>query len=401
MKILMLSSFYPPVLGGMARNLQRLSHELIKRGHQVTVCTIKQSGQLEIEDDDGVKVIRLHGFFQKIPLIYKESRSKWHAPAYDWFISQKLAGIIERENPDIIHTHCWFLYSVLPLKNRFKIPLVHSIHDYALVCPKRSAIKDNTVCINSSLPKCLSCMTSFYGLSMIVPAYYSISENRKRLTYVDKYTASCDFAREIHQKSLHLSAQNIVTIPNFLLSNTLDEREQDSDLPDDFILYVGWLAPYKGMDVLIEAYQKLNLTIKLVVMGIHHPDCHYRSAGNITVLKDVPHNTVMKFMSRCRFTVVPSTCLELCPTVALEAMSQSKAVIASCIGGLRELVVDQETGIHVPPNNPDELAKAIRFLLDNPDIAMQMGANGYQRFRDNYTQEVIVPQYIQLYRSLV
>lgn len=396
----MLSDSYPPFSGGIERHVQLLSRELSERGHPVAVCTIRRRDLPRYEEEGGVKIYRLDGLFQKIPLLYRDPARKWHPPARDWLISKRLAQIIERESPDIIHTHGWILYSVLPLKKKFKIPLVHTLHDYRLFCPKMLLMKKNAICDEPLTRDCIPCMRHPYGLLRALSAYYGVKVNRNRLKSVDKFIAVSSFVKEAHEEHLGISDKESITIPNFYNPDTDKGEEKAENLPDDFILFVGWLMPHKGIDVLIEAYHKLNTKTKLLVIGIEQPDYRYQSTENMLVVKNAPHPVVMRAMSRCRFAVFPSTCPETCPTVAFEAMSQKKAVIASDIGGLKDIVADGETGIIVPPNDSDKLAEAICYLLQRPEMASEMGGRGYKRFTNNYTPGVIVPRIIDVYESL-
>jgi glycosyltransferase involved in cell wall biosynthesis len=401
MKILMLSSFYPPFLGGISVYVQSLCRELSRRGHQVVVGTLGRRDLPESEDDSGIKVIRQEGFFQKIPFLFKDPARKWHPPARDPVISNKLANIIEQEGPDIIHTHSWILYSMLPLRNKFNVPLVHTIHDYGLFCPKRMAIKEDAICNRPSLMNCISCMNRPYGLLRVVSAYYGIRANRNKLKYVDKFIAVSDFVRQIHEKCLAISSQKIITLPDFSDPFIDNRQEQIEALPDDFLLYVGWLMSHKGVDVLIEAYRKLNTPVKLLIIGIEHPDYRYHTEGNILVLKNVPRRLLMQAMSRCRFAIFPSIWPEPFGLVVTEAMSQGKAVIATNTGGFTDIIMDGETGILVPPNDSGKLAEAISYLLRRPEEVLRMGRGGYDRFMKNYTPDVVIPKVIDVYESLL
>jgi len=401
MKILMLSSLYPPFLGGISVYVQSLCRELSRRGHQVVVGTLGRRDLPESEDDGGIKVIRQEGLFQKIPFLFKDPTRKWHPPARDPVISNKLANIIEQEKPDIIHTHSWILYSMLPLRNKFNVPLVHTIHDYGLFCPKRMAIKEDVICNRPSLRSCISCMSRSYGLLRVVPAYYGIRANRNKLKSVDKFIAVSDFVRKIHEECLAMIGKKIITIPNFSNPFIDNRQEQIEALPEDFLLYVGWLMPHKGVGVLIEAYRKLNTPVKLVIIGIEHPDYHYHAEGNILVLKNVPYYSVMQAMSRCRFAIFPSIWPEPFGLVVTEAMSQGKAVIATNTGGFTDIIKDGKTGILVPPDDSGKLAEAISYLLRRPEEVSRMGRGGYDRFMKNYTPGVVVSRILDLYQSLV
>ncbi len=400
MKILMLSDLYPPIIGGGERHVQSLSGELSKRGHEVTVCTIGHRGLPEYEEEGGVKLHRLEGLFQKIPLLFKDPTRRLHPPVRDWLITNHLRHTLEEVRPDIIHAHGRILYSALALRKRFDIPIVVTLHGYALLCPKTNLMRGNAVCDKPFTRDCIACSKDFYGLPKSLFAYYGTKVGKGMLRLVNKFIAVSSFVKEVHAKHLGLSDRDIVIIPNFSCPNTGGQGEKVENLPEDFVLFVGALIPSKGIDVLIEAFQKLHTKTKLVVIGGTHPDYCYQSTKNIYVIENAPHHTVMGAMSKCRFAIVPSICPETFSLVAREAMSQRKAVIASNIGGLREAVVDGETGILISHNNSDKLADAIFCLLENPEVASRMGESGYRIFIENYIPDAVIPKIIEVYESL-
>ncbi len=401
MKIMMLSDLYAPFQGGIETHVESLSNQLRERGHEVFVCTIGRRDLPDYEEKNGVRIYRLDGLFQKIPFLFKDPTRRWHPPARDWLVSKRLAKIIERERPDIIHAHGWMVYSVLPLKKGFKIPLVYTMHDYRLFCPKMLLLREDTICDQPSLANCIPCIRNDYGLPRALASYYGVRANRDELRHVDIFIAVSDFVKETYEKRLRLEGIKILTIPNFYDTKSHSEQNKVDFLPDDFMLFVGWLMPHKGINVLIEAYRKLNTKTKLLLIGIEHPDYRYESMENIRVIKTAPHYVVMAAMSKCRFAIFPSICPESAPTVALEAMSRKKAIVASSIGGLKEAVVDGETGILVPPGNPERLSEVLSFLLKNPEVASKMGESGYNKLIENYSADAAIPKVIDVYRTLV
>jgi len=98
--------------------------------------------------------------------------------------------------------------------------------------------------------------------------------------------------------------------------------------------------------------------------------------------------------------VLPST-TEGLPYVVLEAMSQSKPVVATSVGGVPEAVVNGKTGIVVPPRDSLALAVAIERLLINPKLAEEMGKAGFDRYKTNYTIKNMIKQNEILYQKLV
>jgi alpha-maltose-1-phosphate synthase len=87
--------------------------------------------------------------------------------------------------------------------------------------------------------------------------------------------------------------------------------------------------------------------------------------------------------------------------VNLEAMACATAVVASRTGGIPEVVVDGETGLLVPPDEPEPLADALNALLRDPDRAAAMGLAGRKRAIAEFSWETIAAQTADLYAELV
>ncbi len=378
MKVMMLVDLYPPTIGGAERHVQSLSVKLSQMGHPVSVCTLDHHDSVEY--DQGVKIYRLKGLFYEVPFLYRGAKKKWHPPTGDWLLTRKLARIIRHEKPDIIHAHGWILYSVLLLRKKSNIPLIATAHTYGYFCPRSTLLRKDAICEGPAITKCLGCIASDYGIVRSLAAYYGVKSNRSRLKYLDKLIAVSPFVKEAHAGHLGLEDDDVPIIPNFYAPERDGAAKKAKNLPQDFILFVGTLAPHKGVEVLIEAYRRLYTRTTLLLIGYSHRDYHYKSEGNMLVMENAPRDVVIQAMSNCRFLIVPSIWPDPAPTVAYEAMSHRKAIIAANVGGLRDIVVDGETGILVPANDPDKLVQAIGCLLESPEMASEMGQKGYQRF---------------------
>jgi glycosyltransferase involved in cell wall biosynthesis len=89
------------------------------------------------------------------------------------------------------------------------------------------------------------------------------------------------------------------------------------------------------------------------------------------------------------------------PNALIEAMSAQLPVVATAVGGTPEVVVDGETGILVPPSNPQALAEAITTLLHNPDLCHEMGRAGRARIERHFTIGETVRRTESLYETLL
>jgi glycosyltransferase involved in cell wall biosynthesis len=151
-----------------------------------------------------------------------------------------------------------------------------------------------------------------------------------------------------------------------------------------FVLFVGALGRHKGLEVLLQSHAALGAPVPLVAVGTTRGDTPANFPPGVTVAVDVPHPEVMAAWTHCSIAVVPSVWPEPFGQVAAEAMSCGRPVIASAVGGLRDIVVDGETGLLVPPGDADALCDALRTLLADPARRARMGDAGRrraQRFR--------------------
>jgi len=87
--------------------------------------------------------------------------------------------------------------------------------------------------------------------------------------------------------------------------------------------------------------------------------------------------------------------------VAAEAMLHKLPVIATRVGGLQDIVIDQETGFLVPPYAPGQIAKKLKILIDNPELRKSMGGKGYKRAMSNYTADRYCKEVENLYLQLL
>lgn len=99
--------------------------------------------------------------------------------------------------------------------------------------------------------------------------------------------------------------------------------------------------------------------------------------------------------------LLPSTFGENLPTVLIEASASGKAIAASRIGGIPDIIVDEHTGLLFEPNDPTALAAAVNRLLDNPDLRKKLGQNAIERARNEFSSSSWARRLSDLYSQLV
>src|SRR5258708_7414497 len=173
MRILMLSQFYPPIIGGEEQSVRTLSTELVSRGHDVVVATLWHQGLAEFELDHGVRVYRIRSSMQRMPWLFSDSGRPYAPPFPDPDVMLALRRIIIRERPEIVHAHNWLVYSFLPLKAWSGARLIVTLHSYNLVCAKTTLLYQGSSCDGPGFTKCLGCAAESYGLAKGIPTVLS------------------------------------------------------------------------------------------------------------------------------------------------------------------------------------------------------------------------------------
>jgi glycosyltransferase involved in cell wall biosynthesis len=383
MRILLRSQFYPPVIGGEERHVRNLGAALAQRGHEVCVGTLRRPGSPDVEMDGAVRVHRLSGTLQRLSGLHVDSERR-HAPPFpDPELMLALKRLVASQRPDIVHAHNWIYASFLPVKALSGVPLVVSLHDYGLVCAKKNLMHLGTqLCDGPAATKCLSCASQHYGaVKATVTTLGNFASGFAVRRLVDR------FIPVSHAVARHtgLARANVPyeVIPNFVPDDVGTPGPEDPclrDLPGEaFILFVGDMMRLKGIDVLLEAYAGLERAPPVVLLGRRVADTPAVFPTNVHVLGTWPHPAIMHAWRRSLFGVLPSVGPEACATVIMEAMASGKAVVASDIGGMPDLVDHGETGLLVPPGDAQALRQALRMLIENHALLHRLAATSLVR----------------------
>jgi glycosyltransferase involved in cell wall biosynthesis len=404
-RILLLSQFYPPIIGGEERHVRNLGAALAGRGHTVSVATQWTPLAPDAKERDGdVRIHRIRGSLQRIQGLFTESDRR-HAPPFpDPELTAGLMRIVKEEQPDVVHAHNWMMASFLPLASWSRSGFIVTLHDYGLICPKKNLVRDGRICAGPRLSSCLSCTAAHYGTrgKAWVTTAGSAVMRPWALRNVDRFIAvSHAVARD---SRLREQGARLEVIPNFVPNDVADVAEQPDprlqQLPGDgYILFVGDLMRLKGIDVLLEAYSKLVRAPALVLIGRPCRDTPAILPPNVRILSMWPHRAIMQAWRRCLFAVAPSTGPEACATVVMEAMASGKPVVATDIGGMPDLVDDGKTGTLVPPGNAPALADAMQRLLDHPGLVAEMGAASLVK-AEQLKAGAVVPRIERVYRDV-
>jgi glycosyltransferase involved in cell wall biosynthesis len=411
MHILMLSQFYPPIIGGVEQHVRTLSIELVARGHNVAVITLWHKGLAEFEQDQGVRVYRIRSSLQRLPRLFNDNGRQYAAPFPDPEITLALRRIIIKERPEIVHAHNWLVHSFLPLKGWSGARLIVTLHSYDMVCANTDLLYRDALCEGPGITKCFGCAMKHYGLVKGIPTVLS----NRVMSLIERDAA--DMFVAVSQavavgNGLVDEQLPFQVIPNFIpnfMPDDVNMPQGDSEpylaqLPaEDYLLFVGALNRQKGVKVLLRAYAHLTHAPPLVLIGYQTPEWPILALdcpNNVFVLKNWPRYAVMQAWRRSLIALAPSVGPEASPTVVMEAMSAKCPVIASRIGGLIDLIADGETGFLIEPGDSSALQHSIELLLTNPDLRNRMGLAAREKIIDFQAQKV-VPRIEHVYEKVL
>lgn len=417
MRILLVSDHYPPFIGGAHRQTRLLGQQLTARGHTVAVVTVWHPGLPAETDEDGVTVYRLRQLRTLLPFTRNDRQQQHQPPFPDPVTVLRLRRLINRFQPDLVHSYGWYTYTSALALWRKDIPLVISVRDYAYSCAKRTLIHESqSLCDGPALGKCMACAGKHFGQPKGAVAVLGVALGRRLLHgqlqgihSISRYVQQMmhrDFLGNVGPVSSGPGGLEEAIIPSFMMEDEVEYDPEEvapyvAQLPDEpFILFVGALRKVKGVEHLLEAYQRLSDPPPLVLIGTVEYDTPKTFPPGVAVLEDFPHQAVMAAWDRALFGVIPSLWPEPLGSVIYEGMIQGKAVIGTSPGGHTDMISHEQTGLLVPGGDVDALQTAMERLLQDEGLRERLARAAQVRAR-SFTAAVNVPRFERLYRRVV
>ena len=196
------------------------------------------------------------------------------------------------------------------------------------------------------------------------------------LEWPDKLTTDSKATQKLYNEKFDI---NFEYLPS-PLDTSMFENIGSVEKIQNQVAYVGRDSHEKGIDILKAAESKIN--------------------GNVVYCTDRSWEDAMKIIKSSSMVVVPSR-MESLPTTVKEAFYLNVPVIGTDVGGIPELIKNNETGIIIPPENPSKLAQAVNELLSDKVKAEKLAINGNTFVTNNMTWDVILPKYIEFYEDLL
>lgn len=345
MKLAVFSDTFFPQINGVSRVLGKYLDYMDEKGVEYTLLVPEKEEQLY----NGT-IIGLGGV--KFPL-YPEV--KIALPRY-----ARMKKSLERLQPDLVHLATPFSMGLAGMKyaKAHNIPIIASYH--------------------TNFDQYLS----YYHLPLLtrpVNRYMKWFHSFSQINFCP--------SQETLQQLQGLGIRNLEICPNGVDKETFSPEFRNNHIREllsidektPVLLYVGRIAPEKGLNVLMKAVKILNQShtpFKLVLVG--DGPARERLAGaridNVVFLGYKSGRELQEIYASSDIFVFPST-TETFGNVVLEAMCSGLPVVAARAGGVKDNVIDMYNGITFPPNDPVEMARSIQVLIKDRELCSHMAVN--------------------------
>jgi glycosyltransferase involved in cell wall biosynthesis len=272
-----------------------------------------------------------------------------------------------------------------------------SVHNYRLICPNGLFMSRNGICEKCSGGKELNCIRYNCENSLFKSTGYALRNwfARKKRYYLDNVDIFATLTEFQRQKLIEhgFPEEKVALLPN------MNKMESESNNKQgDYVAYVGRLSEEKGIDLIISAASKLP-QIKFRMAGHGAEQFRDNAPSNLEFCGCLSDSELDKFYSNCRFLVMTSLCYETFGLVAVEAMFHGKAVIASDIGVLPEVIGGNDYGMTFNPENGDDFISKVEYLWDNPKYSVELGKKACERALLIYSPKVYYKKLMTIYKQ--
>ena len=323
---------------------------------------------------------------------------------------KKFGYLIDKFKPEIIHGHNIYgllTTSIIDSAKKNNLPFIMTIHDYKILCPNYKLYDNTNICEKCKGKKFHNALIKKCVQNKFLPSFIYTIENSfntvfKKYNKVDYFISPSKF---LIKKFIQFgfNPEKFIYIPNFIEINKYKPNYNHNN----YFLYFGRIAPEKGIRILINAYEKIqNKKYKLLIAGdgpLLRREMEYvngRRFNDIKFLGHISGKVLEDIIRNAICTVLPSDWYENCPMTILEAFAYGKPVIGARIGGISELIRENEDGYLFEPKNVDDLASKMEIIVNlQSRIIIEMGKKGREKIRKRFNPDLHYSNLISVYKK--
>lgn len=324
----------------------------------------------------------------------------------------EISRIICDFRPDILHVHNFFPLlspSIHYAAKMNKVRVVQTLHNYRLICASATLSREGKVCelclhgsrLNAVRYKCYR--SSAIGSMSLVAMQHRIHRHGSLIDNTDRFIALTQFG-----KSKFVSGgipQNKIAVkPNFVKESiSQSSRSKSSHLDrEKYFLFVGRLSEEKGIKTLVESWKSCGgLNLRIAGDGPLAGLVKENAAENIKVLGRLSATEIADQMSGAAALIFPSTWYEGLPMTVIEAFSLGLPVIASGIGSLAEIVIENVNGLHFEVGNAVDLSLKVRKISSSPELRRHLSCGAHQDYCQKYTPHANLKMLEEIYGGVL
>jgi glycosyltransferase involved in cell wall biosynthesis len=312
---------------------------------------------------------------------------------YSFEARRRLDQLLARVRPDIAHAHNIYHHispSILGLLHSRGIPTVLTLHDLKIACPAYNMLARDGVCercrggrlYNVVLNRCIGGSRAMSLVVMVEAVLHKLLGSYRR--YVDCFIVPSRFYIEKFRE-WGMPASAFRHIPNFVDVPRYEPRYA----PGSAFLYFGRVIRQKGVATLIRAAAQARKPLLIAGTGPELETLQRLAAdlaADVTFLGHLSGQALHEVIRNARAVVLPSEWYENAPVSVLEAYALGKPVVGARIGGIPELVRENETGICFESGNVPSLVAALDSIGSRPDAVLgEMGRAGRRWVEQDFT----------------
>ena len=367
-------------------------------------------GGEDVVVEQELELLRQH---HDVEILYFQNQGGWKGAVQFlcsiWNIgaARTVNKMIKEFQPDVVHIHNWH-FALGPLVfrmiNKMGIPIVHTLHNYRLLCPSGILFYQGqlfTDSLRQSFPWSAiknkvyrSSVIQTFWLAFIVWFHKKIGTWQK----IDLFLCLTSFAVKLFKQSnFGISREQFSVKPNFV---------EDSDFSykkDNYFIFVGRLSKEKGINLLLEAFIINGEQLKIIGEG---PELNKvidtaSKYDNISYLGFQNKAFIIEKLKKAKALIFTSICYEGMPMTILESFSTGTAVIGPNIGGSNEIIKHGENGLIYQVGNIEDLNSKISFLNTDESLQNKLSIGARSSYELNYSPDKNYKMLMDIYKTVI
>lgn len=326
-------------------------------------------------------------------------------------LSNEKAKLLDllNNNTDIVHIYNYFpqwptwIFKFLKKKN---IPIVISLGNYRLRCINGIFYRENKICMkclendNFIFPVFKKCYRNNFLQSLYAKIYQYFLIKNNIFNYVDAFIVPHEFSKKTHEL-IGVPKKKIYIKPNFTAYPNLNSLNYNSN--SEFVVYVGRVNQYKGINWIIDNWNNLNTSLKLIIISPSKTD-HIKLNNNQNIIFEgqMDNKLIINHISKAKFMIFPSRMYEAgTPLSLIEGLAAGLPILGSNITPVNEMISHGLNGLLYKIDDFDDFSFHFRKLENNAELLKKMSKNSRAIFLQKFSEKINYDKLIKIYSNVL